>query len=397
MRSSSSYSALTTVFLVSLDVSYLTKKRDSIAKHSSCTSDFAPMQVHFNMPKMMEHISGQLYRRVDHGISRPATTKPIEMIFDRPSAIDTVANAAFCHTGPASSLPMASEKAKEAEPPAVSSCGLHDDQGPAASPDGDLPVESLWPSSAAHFLVPAPLTVSMRQADPARWPAACHTPLIDLAAGTAASTTRTAVTTTALGPARLAASASRGAVDSDAAFEDAVRRHHGRRVEWAGATEAPAATTDDAVAAEGRTDPSSALNVRVAQRSLCPQISTSSAEPSAGIAAQEPERGPGGAWPAGGTCFVCQDAAADAVLIECGHGGMCSGDAMGRYSCPQRGLKGCGERRNHSELVRRVGEGDKAHSVTRFAEGFAVHDSEHPPVHADTPLPAPNTRDALDD
>ena len=33
------------------------------------------------------------------------------------------------------------------------------------------------------------------------------------------------------------------------------------------------------------------------------------------------------AWSAtGGTCFVCLDAAADAVLVECGHGGMCAGD-----------------------------------------------------------------------
>ena len=34
------------------------------------------------------------------------------------------------------------------------------------------------------------------------------------------------------------------------------------------------------------------------------------------------------AWPAtGGTCLVCLDAAADAVLVECGHGGLCAGAA----------------------------------------------------------------------
>ncbi len=29
----------------------------------------------------------------------------------------------------------------------------------------------------------------------------------------------------------------------------------------------------------------------------------------------------------GQACFVCEDAAADAVLIECGHGGLCAGEA----------------------------------------------------------------------
>ena len=175
--------------------------------------------------------------------------------------------------------------------------------------------------------------------------------------------------------------------------------HSHSPVEWACGTQetAPAAEADEVAAVEEYIDPSSAPNVRVSERGLSPRAvqSTSSAEPPIGVTAQE--GGQRGAWLEGGTCFVCQDAAADAVLIECGHGGMCSGDAMGRYSGQQRGLKGCGERRNHSELVRRAGEGDKAHSVTRLAEGFAVHDSEHPPVHADTPLPAPNTRDALDD
>ena len=32
----------------------------------------------------------------------------------------------------------------------------------------------------------------------------------------------------------------------------------------------------------------------------------------------------------GGTCFVCLDAAADAVLVQCGHGGLCAGAAAPR-------------------------------------------------------------------
>lgn len=36
----------------------------------------------------------------------------------------------------------------------------------------------------------------------------------------------------------------------------------------------------------------------------------------------------------GQACFVCMDAAADAVLIECGHGGLCAGDTRSRRPCP---------------------------------------------------------------
>ena len=38
----------------------------------------------------------------------------------------------------------------------------------------------------------------------------------------------------------------------------------------------------------------------------------------------------------GGTCFVCLDAAADAVLVQCGHGGLCAGAAaLARREPPQ--------------------------------------------------------------
>ena len=33
-------------------------------------------------------------------------------------------------------------------------------------------------------------------------------------------------------------------------------------------------------------------------------------------------------------CFVCMEAAADTVLIECGHGGLCAGALLSIASCP---------------------------------------------------------------
>ena len=36
---------------------------------------------------------------------------------------------------------------------------------------------------------------------------------------------------------------------------------------------------------------------------------------------------------AGGTCGLCLDAAADAVLVECGHGGLCAGPARRPAAC----------------------------------------------------------------
>ena len=279
------------------------------------------MQVHFEMPKKMQQISGRLYKRVDQRIESPVT-----------SLVATVTDAVLRHTASESSSTIVSEQPRGAEWPAASSRGLRDGCGPqsrsrTASPDGSLQIESLWPSRATLVDIPTQLTVSMRSAEAAHDPAACHAAFIDLEAGTAVSTTPTAMTAAAHRPARPAAP--RDAVDSDMA-SDAVRHRHSP-VEWAGGTQetAPAAEADEVAAVEEYIDPSSAPNVRVSERGLSPRAvqSTSSAEPPIGVTAQE--GGQRGAWLEGGTCFVCQDAAADAVLIECGHGGLCSGDVMG--------------------------------------------------------------------
>ena len=287
--------------------------------------------MHFDVPKTMQQISGQLYRRLDQTINSSLTTELIGMHVGRSSAADTVADEALCRTAAEPSLTIVSVEPKGTGWPQASSYGLREvpqSRSRAASPDGGPSAVSLQPSYASFVDVPTPLNVSMQPAEAARNPAACHAAFIDLEVGDAASTSSTAVTTTAIGPARLVAPGD--AVDSDMA-SDSMRHHHGR-VEWAGGAQktAPAAAGGEAAAAEEYIDlsESSALHVRVAERGLCPEMvqSSSSAEPSVGVAAQD--YGKGGAWPAGGACFVCQDAAADAVLIECGHGGLCSGDVM---------------------------------------------------------------------
>ena len=281
----------------------------------------------------MQQVSGQLYKRVDKSSERPVRTEPIAISLDRSSAADTVTDAVLCHTASESSLTIASEQPKGAEWPAGLLNMSYKDSGPqsrarAASPSGSLQIEFLLPSHALLVDIPTHLTASMRPAEAAHDPAACHATFIDLEAGAATSTMPTAMTAAAHRPARPVAPDD--AVDSDMA-SDAMRHHHDR-VEWAGGTQgtAPAAAADEAAAAGVRIDPSesSALNVPVPERGLCPGAaqSSSSAEPSVGVAAQDD--GKGGAWPAGGACFVCQDAAADAVLIECGHGGLCSGDVL---------------------------------------------------------------------
>ena len=309
---------------------------------------FDLIQVHFDVPKTMQQISGQLYKRLDQKIDSSVVTEPIGMHVDRLSAADTVADEVLSHNVSESSPIIVSVEPKGTGWPEglmctqhdKVSCKLCDDLEPqsrsrAARPDGGPSAETFRLSHPSFVDVPTPLNGSMQPAEAARNPAACHAAFIDLEVGDAASTSSTAVTTTAIGPARLVAPGD--AVDSDMA-SDSMRHHHGR-VEWAGGAQgtAPAAAAGEAAeaageaaAAEKRIDPfqSSALHVRVAERGLCPGAaqSSSSAEPSVGIAAQD--YGKGGAWPAGGACFVCQDAAADAVLIECGHGGLCSGDVL---------------------------------------------------------------------
>ena len=297
--------------------------------------------MHFDVPKTMQQISGQLYKRLDQKIDSSVVTEPIGMHVDRLSAADTVADEVLSHNVSESSPIIVSVEPKGTGWPEglmctqhdKVSCKLCDDLEPqsrsrVARPDGGPSAETFRLSHPSFVDVPTPLNGSMQPAEAARNPAACHAAFIDLEVGDAASTSSTAVTTTAIGPARLVAPGD--AVDSDMA-SDSMRHHHGR-VEWAGGAQktAPAAAGGEAAAAEEYIDlsESSALHVRVAERGLCPEMvqSSSSAEPSVGVAAQD--YGKGGAWPAGGACFVCQDAAADAVLIECGHGGLCSGDVM---------------------------------------------------------------------
>ena len=284
------------------------------------------MQVPFEMPKKMQQISGQLYGRVNERVESPVQ-----------SLVATVIYAALRHTASESSSTIVSEEPRGAEGPAGFSRGLSNGCGlqsrsRATSPNGSLLAESLVPSPAAlvdihpSFVdVPTQLTISMRPAEAAHDSASCHATFIDLEAGAATSTMPTAMTAAAHRPARPVAPGD--AVDSDMA-SDAMRQHHDR----VGGTQgtAPAAAADEAAATRERIDPpeSSTLHVRVAERGLCSGAAQSSlsAEPPAGVAAQDD--GKGGAWPAGGACFVCQDAAADAVLIECGHGGLCSGDVM---------------------------------------------------------------------
>ena len=53
-----------------------------------------------------------------------------------------------------------------------------------------------------------------------------------------------------------------------------------------------------------------------------------------------------------GTCGLCLDAAADAVLVECGHGGLCAGPARRPAACARPSLCGAA-----AELARNQGCG----------------------------------------
>ena len=291
------------------------------------------IQVHIDVPKSMLQISGELYTRVDKGIDGPFTTKPSDVRDYLPCAPATVADSALCNTSE-SNPPIISEQPKGAEWPAGCSCGLRGDWGPrdrslagAVSPDGGLLAKTLRPSCGAPLDVPTPPTVLMRPAAPANDPTACHAPAVDLEAASAVRVNPTAAS--AAHADRPAHSAAPGcAVDSDTAFGHTSRGRVERAGGSRGKAPGPMATGDEATAAEEHIDTASAA--KIAERRLCRDMaqSCSRASPgsSAGVAAQE--GGQGGAWPAGGACFMCEDAAADAMLIECGHGGLCSGDII---------------------------------------------------------------------
>ena len=202
--------------------------------------------MHFDVPKTMQQISGQLYKRLDQTIDISLTTEPIGVRVGRSRAADTVADEAICRTAGEASLTIVSVESKGTGWPEASSYGPREasqSRSRAASPDGGPSAESRQPSYPSFVDVPMQLNVSMQPAEAARDPAACHAAFIDLKVGDGASTSSTAMSTTAIAPGRLIAPGD--AVDSSMASE-AMQHHHGR-VEWAGGTQgtAPAAAADE--------------------------------------------------------------------------------------------------------------------------------------------------------
>ena len=59
---------------------------------------------------------------------------------------------------------------------------------------------------------------------------------------------------------------------------------------------------------------------------------------------------------AGETCVLCMDAAADAVLLECGHGGLCAGLARRPAACV-RGLGSAAQQRGWQGIKEGGGRG----------------------------------------
>ncbi len=71
-----------------------------------------------------------------------------------------------------------------------------------------------------------------------------------------------------------------------------------------------------------------ALSLAALEVTIASGLPDIAAAPGADLLAAEPSEGDGGLEQA---CFVCMNAAADAVLIDCGHGGLCAGEVR---SCP---------------------------------------------------------------
>ena len=63
-----------------------------------------------------------------------------------------------------------------------------------------------------------------------------------------------------------------------------------------------------------------------------------------------------GAVQVAGTCVLCMDAAADAVLLECGHGGLCAGLARRPAACV-RGLGSAAQQRGWQGIKEGGGRG----------------------------------------
>ena len=116
----------------------------------------------------------------------------------------------------------------------------------------------------------------------------------------------------------------RQGVSSSCSQKPAARPHHSklRATRDSGKQIYTQAQTRDGPAPHEAAGPD--LNPAACEREALPVEN-----PAAGAAAAAAEGDPD-VWTwaeEGGTCLVCLDAAADAVLVECGHGGLCAGAA----------------------------------------------------------------------
>ena len=87
---------------------------------------FDLIQVHFDVPKTMQQISGQLYKRLDQTIDSSVFTESIGIHVDRSSAADTVADEVLSHKESESSPIIVSVEPKGTGWPEGLMCTQHD-------------------------------------------------------------------------------------------------------------------------------------------------------------------------------------------------------------------------------------------------------------------------------